>query len=75
MAVSKLTKEQTEILSSYPQVARTTDTTVIFTQIFKRHFCEEYIKGKSPRVILKESGIDPYVLGVTRMYSLRCPLV
>ena len=71
MAVSKLTKEQIEILSNYPQVARTTDTTVVFTQTFKRHFCEEYIKGKSPRTILKESGIDPNVLGTTRMYSLR----
>lgn len=71
MAVSKLTKEQIEILSSYPQVTRTTDTTVVFTQTFKRHFCEEYIKGKPPRTILKESGIDPDVLGAKRMYSLR----
>lgn len=53
MAVSKLTKDQIEILSNYPQVARTTDATIIFTQTFKRHFCEEYIKGKSPRIILK----------------------
>lgn len=49
----------------------TTDNTVVFTQTFKRHFCEEYIKGKTPRIILKESGIDPDVLGTTRMYSLR----
>ena len=71
MTVSKLTKDQIEILSNYPQVARTTDATVVFTQTFKRHFCEEYIKGKSPRTILKESGIDPDVLGATRMNSLR----
>lgn len=71
MAISKLTKEQIEMLSNCSQVARTTDTTVVFTQTFKRHFCEEYIKGKSPRTILKESGIDPDVLGATRMYSLR----
>lgn len=71
MAVSKLTKEQIEILSNYSQVARITDATVVFTQTFKRHFCEEYIKGKSPRTILKESGIDPAVLGATRMNSLR----
>lgn len=71
MAVSKLTEDQIEILSNYPQVARTTDTTVVFTQTFKHHFCEEYIKGKSPRTILKESGIDPDVLGTKRMYSLR----
>lgn len=32
---------------------------------------EEYIKGKSPRTILKESGIDPDVLGATRMNSLK----
>jgi hypothetical protein len=70
MAVSKLTKEQIEILSNYPQVARTTDTTVVFTQTFKRHFCEEYIKGKSSRTILQESGIDPNILGATRMHSL-----
>jgi hypothetical protein len=64
MTVSKLTKEQIEILSNYPQVARITDATVVFTQTFKRHFCEEYIKGHTPRTILKESGIDPDVLGV-----------
>lgn len=71
MAVSKLTKQQIEILSNCPQVARITDATVVFTQTFKRYFCEEYIKGKSPRTILQESGIDPAVLGVTRMNSLR----
>ena len=43
MTVSKLTKEQIEILSNYSQVARTTDTSVVFTQTFKRHFCEEYM--------------------------------
>jgi hypothetical protein len=72
LTVSKLTKDQIEILSNYPQVARITDVTVVSTQTFKRHFCEEYIKCKTPRAILKESGIDPDVLGATRMYSLRC---
>lgn len=71
MTVSKLTKEQIEILSNYPQVAHTTDATVVFSQTFKRHFCDEYIKGKSPRTILKESGIDPEVLGASRLNSFR----
>lgn len=71
MAVSRLTTEQKNMLQESPHVARVTDTTVAFTQKFKRYFCEEYINGKKPRQILAESGIDATILGDTRLNSLR----
>ncbi len=71
MPASTLNAEQIKMLESNPNVARITPKTILYTQTFKRFFCEEYFKGKMPRRIVKEAGFDPKVLGQIRINSLR----
>jgi len=44
---------------------------VSFTAEFKQLFYEEYTKGKSPKEILREMGINPETLGESRIVSIR----
>lgn len=68
---SYLTEEQISILSKNPNIIKVTSRHVHYTQTFKNYFCREYAKGRSSTEILREQGIDPKVLGETRVSSLR----
>lgn len=68
---SYLTKEQISILEKNPNIVRVTPRQVHYTQTFKNYFCREYAKGRSSTEILREQGIDPKILGETRVSSLR----
>ena len=68
---SYLTEEQIAILEKNPNIVRVTPRQVHYTQSFKNYFCQEYAKGRSSTDILREQGIDPKVLGETRVSSLR----
>ena len=68
---SYLTEEQIRILSKNPNIVEVTPRQVHYTQTFKNYFCREYAKGRSSTEILREQGIDPKVLGETRISSLR----
>ena len=68
---SFLTEEQIAILSKNPNIIKVTPRQVHYTQTFKNYFCSEYAKGRSSTDILREQGIDPKVLGETRVSSLR----
>ena len=68
---SYLTEEQIRILSKNPNIVEVTARQVHYTQTFKNYFCREYAKGRSSTDILREQGIDPKVLGETRVSSLR----
>lgn len=70
-AQSYLTEEQISMLSKNPNVVEVTPRQVHYTQTFKNYFCREYAKGRSSTEILREQGIDPKVLGDTRVSSLR----
>lgn len=70
-AQSYLTEEQIRILSKNPNIVEVTPRQVHYTQTFKNYFCREYAKGRSSTDILREQGIDPKVLGETRVSSLR----
>lgn len=71
MGVSKLSFEQIEELKSSPYVASVTARQVSFTAEFKQRFYEEYTKGKSPKEILCEMGINPETLGESRIVGIR----
>ncbi|TGE33880.1 HTH domain-containing protein [Desulfosporosinus sp. Sb-LF] len=71
MGVSTLSFEQIELLKSSPYVASVTVRQVSFTAEFKQRFYEEYTKGKSPKEILREMGINPETLGESRIVSIR----
>lgn len=62
--------EQAAYLSALPAVARVTEKTVKFTKEFKAHFTLEYEKGKSGRQIFEEAGVDPEIIGWSRIYNL-----
>ncbi len=68
---TKLTKEQREMLEKSPHVVRLTDTYVYFSSAFIDKFCNEYHAGRTAASILEEYGIDPKILGSTRVDSLR----
>lgn len=68
---SYLTDEQISILSKNPNIIKVTPRQVHYTQTFKNYFCREYAKGRSSTEILREQGIDPKILGETRVSSLR----
>ena len=68
---SYLTEEQIRMLSKNPNIIEVTPRQVHYTQTFKNYFCKEYAKGRSSTEILREQGIDPKILGETRVSSLR----
>lgn len=68
---SYLTEEQISILSKNPNIVKVTPRHIHYTQTFKNYFCREYAKGRSSTEIFREQGIDPKVLGETRVATLR----
>jgi len=66
-----LTKEQREMLSRSPHVIKMTDVYVFFSSSFINKFCVDYHAGKTADSIFLEAGIDPKILGKTRVDSLR----
>ncbi len=68
---SYLTEEQIKMLKGNPNIVKVTDRQIHYTQTFKNYFCREYSKGRSSSEILREQGIDPKILGETRVSSLR----
>lgn len=64
------TKEQQEILSKNAYIERVSEKAITYTEEFKEKFFEEYSNGKLPKIILSESGIDPKILGNSRVRNL-----
>ena len=71
MRQRSLTKEQREMLSRSPHVIKMTDVYVFFSSSFINKFCVDYHAGKTADSIFLEAGIDPKILGRTRVDSLR----
>ena len=68
---SYLTPEQIRMLKNNPNIVKVTPRQVHYTQTFKNYFCREYAKGRSSTEIFREQGIDPKVLGETRVSTMR----
>jgi len=66
--MSKITfsENQIETLKHNPYVKRVTEKSITYTDEFKRHFIEEYLRGKLPRTIFQEAGFDISVIGTKR---------
>ena len=71
MRQSILTHIQIKELQKSPFVERVTEAQVFFTATFKEHFVTEHQRGKTSTNIVMEAGIDPNVLGKSRIRSLR----
>ena len=70
MAQKQFTKEEMATLKQSPYVASVSTTRVKFTPEFKRMAYQEITNGKTVRTVLKESGIDPDILGDSRVWAL-----
>ncbi|MDO4345412.1 MAG: hypothetical protein Q4C50_11470 [Eubacteriales bacterium] len=67
MARGELSKEEIRELKKNPNVISAEENRIVYSDAFKKHFMEEYKKGKRPRDIFQEAGFDPAVLGSKRI--------
>jgi hypothetical protein len=71
MAKVKFTQEQIDELNLSNYVLHVTPSQVHFSNEFKMEFWELYCSGMEPRDIIINLGLDPAILGVTRIDGLK----
>lgn len=71
MSEKLFTPEQIEELHKSPYVASVSPKLVRFTPEFKERFINEYGEGKTPSSIVAGMGIDPHILGRSRIYGIK----
>ncbi len=66
--MSKITfdKETIELLNENPYVVKVSEKSITYSDEFKRLFIEEYLKGKTPKIIFNDAGFDTQILGQRR---------
>ncbi|GKV65256.1 MULTISPECIES: HTH domain-containing protein [unclassified Sporosarcina] len=62
------TREQ-EQLQCNPNVQAVSDKSITYTDEFKRHFIAKNEKGRLPREIFEEAGLDADLIGIKRVRS------
>ena len=67
----KFTEQEMLVLRNSKYVLDVSPSIVHFSAEFKKIFWEELSKGKLPRDIVKNLGIDPNILGDTRINGLK----
>lgn len=70
MAKKPLNAEEIAQLRSSPYVASIISGRIHFTPEFKRVAYEQLTNGKPMRTIFEEHGIDPEILGESRLYGI-----
>ena len=70
MSTRLFTPEEIEELQENAYVRKVTERSVFFTDRFKEQFQQEYEAGSMPSVILRKMGIDPKVLGESRVSGI-----
>lgn len=71
MASKKFTEDEMNHLRASSYVLDVSPSIVHFTAEFKKKFWEGVLAKKKPRDIVTEMGIDPDILGETRMNGLK----
>ncbi len=71
MANKKFTEKEMNHLRASSYVLDVSPSIVHFSAEFKKKFWETILAGKKPRDIVTELGIDPDILGETRMNGLK----
>ena len=74
MAQKQFTKEEMAKLKLSPYVESVSSTRVKFTPEFKRMAYQEISDGKTLRTVMEESGIDPDILGNSRIWTIAAKL-
>ena len=70
MGKNYFTDEQLEVLLKNPYVKSASYKAITYTEEFKAYFVEEYEAGKTPSVILRNSGFDVGALGRERIDNI-----
>lgn len=70
-----LTPEEISKLKESPYVVEATERYVYFSIEFKKRYYRAYQKGMKPTQILIDMGIDPTLLGTSRIYSIRTHII
>lgn len=73
MANKKFTPEEIAILKANPYVMEVTEDIIHFSASFKSSFWDRLQNGMKPPDIFRELGIDPNILGPTRVISSALP--
>jgi hypothetical protein len=71
MASKKFTEEEMSHLRASSYVLEVSPSIVHFSAEFKKKFWEAILAGKTPRNIVINLGIDPDILGETRLNGLK----
>lgn len=71
MAIKSITPEQQAKLKEHPYVQEVTEQFVYFSVEFKQRFFNEFRSGKKPRKIIIGMGLDPELLGQTRINGIK----
>lgn len=71
MANKKFTPEEMSILRKNKYVLDVSPSIVHFSAEFKQEFWDALMQGKLPRDIVKNLGVDPEILGESRLSGLK----
>ena len=71
MTKELFTKKEQEQLKCNPNVQAVSERSITYTDEFKRHFIAEYEKGKLPREIFEDVGLNVELIGLERINSAR----
>ena len=71
MIIRPFTAEQMEKLKQHPYVQEVTEQFVYFSVEFKERFYNEFMSGKKPRKIIIGMGLDPELLGQSRINGIK----
>lgn len=67
---TQITEDMIRALSGNPNVEKITEKSIFFTKAFKEKLYREKESGKPIKEILRENGIDPEILGESRISGL-----
>lgn len=71
MAKRNFTQDEMNHLQASPYVLDVSPTIVHFSAAFKKKFWEALLDGKKPRDIVSDMGLDPDIIGDTRISGLK----
>lgn len=71
MCAKLFSTEEIAKLKLHPYVVDATEQFIYFTVDFKKQFFTEYLKGKKPKRIITDMGIDPDLLGASRINGIK----
>lgn len=75
MKIKEFTEGEMAVLLSSEYVVEVTSRFVYFSAGFKERFYSEYQAGKKPKKIIEGMGIDPGILGQSRINGIKCHII